>query len=204
MVIKLKNDYLCIHGLPVIHSVDTDIFDYTYYMKCMDCSFCGDQCCSYGADIDMINVNRIMNHADELEKFTGINRSKWFDENEKAWDHEYPGHDYIRTTYVKEKDACIFLTKPGRGCMLHGFALSKGMDYHDLKPFFCTLFPVTYNEGVLCTPEEIDEGSLACLGDGPTLYQGSRDEIKYYFGENLVAELDEMEINHKKDNKKTA
>ena len=204
MVIKLKNFYPCIHGLPVIHSVDTDIFDYTYFMKCMECTFCGDQCCSYGADIDMLNVNRIMNHADELEKYSGINRSLWFDDDEKSTDHEYPGNDYTRTRYVEEKDACIFLNKPGRGCMLHGFALSKGIDYHELKPFFCTLFPVTFNEGVLCLPEEIEESSLACLGDGPTLYQGARDEIKYYFGENIVAELDEIELNRKSENKKIA
>ena len=77
--------------------------------------------------------------------------------------------------------------------MLHSFALRKNLDYHDLKPFFCTLFPVTYNEGVLLTPEEIDEKSLECMGEGATLYQGAREEIRYYFGDGLVNELDEIE-----------
>jgi hypothetical protein len=57
------------------------------------------------------------------------------------------------------------------------------------------MFPVTYNEGVLLTPEEIDEKLTACLGDGPSLYRGSRDEIKYYFGEGIIEELDEVEAN---------
>lgn len=191
MVIKLKNSYPCIHGLPVIHSVDTDIFQITYFMHCMQCTFCNDQCCSYGADIDMLNVNRIMNKADELEEFTGIKRDKWFYPKKRRWDFEYPGHEYTRTT--KSKDACIFLNRKGRGCLLHSFALAKGYDYHEFKPFFCTIFPVTYFDGVLVTPEEIDEKITACLGSGPTLYQGARNELQYYFGEALVSELDEIE-----------
>ncbi|MBN8585223.1 MAG: hypothetical protein J0M37_09015 [Ignavibacteria bacterium] len=193
MVIKLKNSYPSIHGLPVIHSVDTDIFDLTYFMKCMECTFCKDQCCEWGADIDMQNVSRVMKYKDELEAFTGIKSERWFDESEKGTDHEYPGHDYMRTTYDEEKDYCIFLNTKGRGCMLHSFALNKGIDYHEIKPFFCSMFPVTYMDGVLMTPEEIDEGLTACLGEGPTLYQGSRDELKFYFGEGLINELDEIQ-----------
>ncbi len=193
MVIKLKNSYPCIHGLPVIHSVDTDIFDITYFMKCMECTFCNDQCCEWGADIDMLNVNRVMKYKEDLEKFTGINSDKWFDKSEPKWDAEYPGGDYIRTTYDEEKDYCIFLNTKSRGCMLHSFALHKGIDYHEVKPFFCSMVPVTDLDGVLMTPEEIDENLTACLGDGPTLYRGSRDELKYYFGERLVAELDVIE-----------
>ncbi|MEO8514253.1 MAG: hypothetical protein ABI543_11875 [Ignavibacteria bacterium] len=193
MVIKLKNSYPSIHELPVIHSVETDIFDLTYYMKCMECTFCKDQCCEWGADIDMQNVGRVMKYKDELEAFTGIKSEKWFDESEKGNDHEYPGHDYMRTTYDEEKDYCIFLNVKSRGCMLHSFALHKGIDYHEIKPFFCSMFPVTYMDGVLMTPEEIDEGLTACLGDGPTLYQGSRDELLHYFGPGLVAELDEIQ-----------
>ena len=202
MVIKLKNSYPCIHGLPVIHSVDTDIFQITYYMHCMQCTFCNDQCCSYGADVDMVNVNRIMNKAGELEEFTGIGRDKWFYPKKRKLDYEYPGHDYTRTTMRKDK--CVFLNKNGRGCLLHSFALAKGYDYHEFKPFFCTIFPVTYNDGVLVTPEEIDEKTTACLGAGPTLYQGAREELRYYFGDWLVDELDEIERRFINPEKKSA
>ncbi len=204
MVIKLKNSYPSIHSLPVIHSVDTDIFDITYFMKCMECNFCKDQCCEWGADIDMQNVERVMKYKDELEAFTGIKSDRWFDESEKATDHEYPGHDYMRTTFDEEKDYCIFLNTQGRGCMLHSFALNKGIDYHEIKPFFCSMFPVTYMDGVLMTPEEIDEGLTACLGEGPSLYRGSRDELKFYFGDGLVNELDEIEANHAAQKKESA
>jgi Fe-S-cluster containining protein len=193
MIIKLKKSYPCIHGLPVIHSVDTEIFEFTYFMHCMQCTFCNDQCCEYGADIDLLNVDRIMKYSDELEKFTGIKQEDWFDRGLQRWDHEYPGGDFARTAYVIAKDSCVFLNRKNRGCMLHSFALNKGIDYHELKPFFCTLFPVTYFEGVLCTPEEIDEKSLACMGSGPTLYEGARNEIKYYFGDEIIDELDKIE-----------
>ncbi|HMT12861.1 MAG TPA: DUF3109 family protein [Ignavibacteria bacterium] len=193
MEIKLKNSYPSIHKLPVIHGVDTDIFEVTYFMKCMECNFCKDQCCEWGADIDMQNVERLMKYKDELEQFTGIESDKWFDESEKGTDYEYPGNEYMRTMFDEEKDACIFLNTKSRGCMIHSFALSKGIDYHEIKPTFCSLFPVTYMDGILMTPEEIDEGLTACLGEGPTLYQGSRDELLYYFGEGLVAELDALQ-----------
>lgn len=193
MVIKLKNTYRSIYGLPVIHSVDTDIFELTYFMHCMQCNFCHDQCCDWGADIDKLNVNRIMSYKEELEQFTGIKRNKWFDKSVNKWDHEYPGGDYTRTALDETKKSCVFLGKKTRGCMLHSFAFEKGIDHRELKPFFCSVFPVTYFEGVLVTPEEIDEKLTACLGSGPTLYQGARDALRYYFGDGLISELDEIE-----------
>ncbi len=39
--------------------------------------------------------------------------------------------------------------------------------------------------------------SLACAGDGPTVYEGARDELKYYFGEAFVAELDALKSKQK-------
>jgi hypothetical protein len=77
--------------------------------------------------------------------------------------------------------------------MIHSFALDNGLDYHDLKPMVSVLFPVTFDEGLLHPAAEIDDGSLQCAGDGPTLYRGVRSEIPWYFGHDLVAELDAIE-----------
>ena len=41
---------------------------------------------------------------------------------------------------------------------------------------------------------EIDD--LICQGSGPTLYAATRDEVRYYFGPELVAELDAMAAVH--------
>jgi Fe-S-cluster containining protein len=199
MVIRLKKSYPSIYGLPVIHSVDTDIFEIKFFKHCLQCTFCNDQCCSYGADIDMLNVDRIQEHKEELEKYTHIRSKDWFYKKKRKWDSEYPGHIYTRTS--RRKDACIFLNPDGRGCMLHSFALDKGLDYHELKPFFCSVFPVTYFEGVLLTPEEIDEKSLVCMGEGATLYQGAREEIQYFFGEEIIEELDIIESGYNQQKK---
>jgi Fe-S-cluster containining protein len=202
MVIRLKNSYPSIHGLPVIHSVDTNIFLITYYMHCLQCTFCKDECCWYGADLDMLNVNRILAKAKELEEFTGIKKEKWFYPKKRKWDPEYPGHNFTRTT--KLNGACIFLSREGRGCLLHSFASAKEYDYHNFKPLFCSIFPVTFGDGILTTPEEIDEKTTACLGTGPTLYQGAREELRYYFGDGLIQELDDIEPRFRSPEKRSA
>jgi hypothetical protein len=55
-----------------------------------------------------------------------------------------------------------------------------------------TLFPVTFADGALVVSDELDEGTLACAGDGPTAYEAARDEVRYYFGDALIAELDAL------------
>jgi hypothetical protein len=78
--------------------------------------------------------------------------------------------------------------------MLHSFALERGLDYHELKPMVSSLFPVTFDWGLLHPSNEISDRSLQCIDDGPTIYRGVRGEIEWYFGAPLVVELDEMEI----------
>ena len=77
--------------------------------------------------------------------------------------------------------------------MLHSFALERGLDYHELKPMVSSLFPVTFDWGLLHPSNEIEDRSLQCVDDGPTLYQGVRGEIEWYFGVELVRELDALE-----------
>jgi hypothetical protein len=55
------------------------------------------------------------------------------------------------------------------------------------------LFPVTFDGGLLHPSNEILDRSLQCIDDGPTLYRGVRGEIAWYFGDELVLELDGME-----------
>jgi hypothetical protein len=49
---------------------------------------------------------------------------------------------------------------------------------------------VTFGDGVLFCSEELVDGSLVCAGTGPTAYDMAREELAYYFGAELVAELD--------------
>jgi Fe-S-cluster containining protein len=190
MIVPLTKIYYGRFGIPAISRVDTDIFTRTYFTHCMSCNFCHDSCCAHGADVDINIANRLLGKTVELEAFTGISREEWFT-GEFIDDQEIYGGKYTRT---KVKDgACVFLNRNGRGCLIHNFCLVNDVDFHELKPMICYLFPVTFYEGLLRPANEIQDNSLICLGNGPTLYQAAKSDILYYFNEALTAELDKME-----------
>ena len=186
-VVTLAREYPSIHGSPIIRAVDTEIFSLRYFMACMSCNFCGDQCCSYGVDIDMDNVRRLQAMGPEFEKFVGSPASAWFTDAEIT-DAEFPSGTHLRTQ--TKNGACIFLNRERRGCKIHAWCLDKAIDYHTLKPMVSILFPATFDYGVLGPSSEVKDKSLVCAGEGESVYDGVRAEIAYYFGDALIAELD--------------
>ncbi len=188
MIVDLDEAHTCRYGVPVLSRVETAIFRLKYFAHCMACHFCHDWCCSHGADVDVQNGARIANRADELERFVQIPRELWFDESETCEDDEAPGKLWLRTSVVN--GACVFLNRSGRGCLLHSFSMNQDLDYHELKPFVCAIFPLTYENGVLIQADEVDDRSLVCTGEGLSLYQGVRTELEFYFGKPLITELD--------------
>jgi hypothetical protein len=186
----LSRPYASRWGVPVVARVDTAIFLHRYFMRCMECTYCFDSCCQYGVDVDAHNVERLRAHAVDLERYTGVPQDRWFS-GEWTEDAEFPGGRHTRTRV--EGGACVFRSRTGRGCMVHSFALERGIDYHEVKPMVSALFPVTFDEGLLHSSTEIVDRSLQCIDDGPTVYRGIRGEIAWYFGDSLVAELDELE-----------
>lgn len=177
-------------GAPVIDRVDVAIFDRRYFTHCMQHPTCRDWCCAHGVDVDEGNVARILARAPEIEQFTGIDRARWFTDAITS-DPEFPSGAYRRTRV--EDGACVFLDRASRGCRIHAFSIHVGLDYHELKPIVSTLFPLTFDEGLLHASEEVDDHTLVCLDEGPTLYQGLRGELNHYFDEALIAELDALE-----------
>lgn len=196
MIIKLDKPYASRHGVPVIESIDTDIFTRTYFSHCMNCTFCGDSCCQYGVDVDVENVGRIMAVADKLEPFVGSKRDEWFDDSAAEDEPEYPGGRVTRTN-VKD-GACIFLNRKGRGCLLHSFALQEGFEPNTIKPLVSAIFPVTFYDRMLCAAEEVTENELVCRDQGLSLYEGARSDLLYYFGTELIAQLDQLLPLHRK------
>jgi Fe-S-cluster containining protein len=191
---SLSRAHVARGGVPRIDKVDLVIFQRRYFTKCLECTTCDDWCCSFGVDVDLENVKRLEAHADAIEAFTKIPRSEWLDGVIQK-DPDYPGGGNMRT---RAKDgACIFLDRGqhgGRGCMLHRYAIAKGIDYHEVKPLMSSLFPLSFDgTGLLHSAGEVEDEELVCLDEGPTLYRGARDELLYYFGEELVSELDAIE-----------
>ena len=169
--------------------MDAAIFTRHYYGHCMACAFCHDSCCQHGVDVSLPERDAILARADALEPLVGHPRAQWFTGGVVA-DADFQGGGATRTRVVDGR--CIFLRRDARGCILHGFSLDRGEDYHDLKPMVSALFPVTFGEGTLCCSEELLDGTLSCAGEGPTAYAMAREELRFYFGEAFVAELDAL------------
>ena len=186
----LSTPYACRYGAPVVAAVDARIFTRRYFTHCLECTFCHDACCVYGVDYDWRVKGNLEAHTGALETFTGIPRHRWF-EGAGAADDSMPGGGSIRT--ATEAGACVFLNRESRGCRIHAYALAAGVDYHDLKSIVDCLFPLTWEGRELVLSAEVLDSSLICLDTGPTVYRGVREELRFYFGDGLVAELDHLE-----------
>ena len=192
-MIALSRAYPSVMGGPVLKAVDPAIFTLRYFTHCLACGFCRDACCEHGVDIDLGNVVRLKALPQDFHDRIGAPVHDWFS-GEAVADPEFPGGAHLRTS-VKD-GACIFRNPAGRGCAIHAYCLDHKLDYHDYKPMVSVLFPVTFEQGVLAASGEAADGSLVCAGQGPSLYEGARSELGYYFGAGLVAELDQLKARH--------
>jgi Fe-S-cluster containining protein len=175
----------------VVRLVDDAIFTRRYFGLCMSCGFCADACCQHGVDVSVVERDRILARALEIAPRVERDSSAWF-APVVTEDADFPGGAVTRTAVVDGQ--CVFLSRSTRGCVLHAISLEKSADYHLLKPMVSALFPVTFSDGTLLCSEELADGSLICTGDGPTAYEMARAELAYYFGDELVAELDAMSV----------
>jgi len=189
-MLLLSRAYTCRYGVPIVDRVDQQIFQLRYYFDCMSCNFCHDVCCQYGVDVDVQNLERIETHADALEQFLGVPREQWFT-GEFNDDPEVPGGRHTRTRVIDGR--CVFVNRTGRGCRIHAYCLENNLDVHDIKPMISVLFPITFEGGLLRASNEVVDGTLVCSGQGPTAYRGAREDLRYYFGDGLVDELDGLE-----------
>lgn len=189
-ILPLSRAYTCRLGAPTLERVDPAIFELAYFANCPACTTCADQCCSWGVDVDGANMERLLDHAEALEARTGVPRERWF-EAAVVPDADFPSGRVGRTR--SEDGACVFLRREGRGCHIHGYALEAGLDVYALKPMVSSLFPLSFSQGTLFASDEAEEGSLACAGEGESLYRGSRAVLEDLFGAELVGELDGLE-----------
>ena len=135
----------------------------------------------------MVERDRILARAGDIAPRVASPPSAWF-EPALSVDADFPGGAATRTTVVDGR--CVFLRRDARGCVLHAISLENGDDYHELKPMVSSLFPVTFGGGALLCSDELADASLVCAGEGPTAYDMARAELRFYFGDELVTELD--------------
>lgn len=193
MILVLDEEYPSAMGGPVLRAVDPSIFSLRYFTHCMDCGFCRDACCEHGVDVDLGNAARLIALPQDFHDRIAEPQDRWFTAG-IVQDGEFPGGEHVRTRV--HDGACVFRNEGARGCAIHGYCLEKGLDYHHFKPMVSVLFPVTFEQGVLTASGEATDGSLVCSGDGPSLYDGAREELLYYFGAGLIAELDALKAHY--------
>jgi Fe-S-cluster containining protein len=186
----LSRNYAPRVGVMVVDRIDPRLFTATYFHACMECTFCHDACCQHGATIDPPFRDTILARAAELEPIVGRPASEWFTDD-FIDDPDYATGGYVRTRVFDRR--CVFLNRKGRGCLLHGHALSQGIPVQEVKPLACNLFPIGWGEGALMVPPEIEDRELVCLGPGLTLYRSARNDVLYYYGPELIEELDALE-----------
>lgn len=187
--ITLSRPYTARSGRPVVARVERAVFERRYFAACLACGYCNDACCGYGVDADAEVVGRVLAQAAAIERRVGVPRGEWFTGPLEP-DDDLPGGAGTRTRVVD--GTCVFKSRTGRGCLLHAYALETGQDYHLVKPMVSALFPLTFGDGALTLSQELADDTLVCRDEGPTAYEAVRPELEYYFGAELVAEMDEI------------
>ena len=187
-MIEVTGSYL---GLR-IKEVAESLFSRKYYADCLDFDQCRDICCSYGCDVDTAERDRILAFTDQLEPRLGIPAACWF-ENDLIKDASYPSGLVARTRVYDER--CVFHDRRARGCLLHHFANEKGMDWRQLKPMVCAIFPITWERGRLLTSPFLEE--LPCNDRGTSVFQAQKQELKNFFGDHFVNDIEHAALQMK-------
>ena len=83
----------------------------------------------------------------------------------RLWKHN---DNFERIMLQKSGGDCLFLLPGGDGCYLHRFALERGLDPIDVKPYICSLYPVVViviDEQVVVTTLNEDSARILETGD---------------------------------------
>ncbi len=121
---------------------------------------CTSMCCRHGVYLDPVERDRILEHADIVEKYLDETQTRsrdvWFDNTEEQ-DVDFPSGVCVGTQVHNDK--CVFLDGKGR-CVLQVAEKEEGMGRFSLKPFYCVLFPIVKSDGVIGYDD-------FCSGDSP-------------------------------------
>ncbi len=152
---------------------------------------CNANCCQDGVWTDLVERDTILKHADLIRSCMDPNQeqdpARWFDPDIRE-DKDFPSGRAASTEVLN--GSCIFLNSDRR-CVLQKASENRPLD---LKPFFCTAFPVTIDHGEL----QIDDGyyhSACCtLADNGVLnvFDVCGSELRHVLGEEGFRELEQL------------
>jgi len=129
-------------------------------------SRCDATCCALGVLVDVQQHAQILAHADivrgVMDPEQDHDPGHWFAEELLA-DVDCPSGHGMSTRV--EGNRCVFLNRAGR-CVLQMATSALGRGGIDLKPFFCTLFPIIIDRGVLMLDPSV-RGPATCCAQCP-------------------------------------
>lgn len=154
---------------------------------------CDGKCCRSGVKVDVAHRDLILAHADAIRRAMdpGQNRdvSGWFEEKETP-DADFPSGRCVGT-HVRS-DGCVFLDS-ARRCVLQTVTIAAARPGFDLKPFFCSAFPITITAGALWIDEMCLDAPAGCCrptsGGALGVLDVCEAELRHVLGNEGLEEL---------------
>ena len=171
--------------------VDPGLLEARFAAGC-DPGRCNATCCRTGVWLDPAERDAILDHADLVRQAMDPGQPRdprhWFSRRTVA-DPDFPSGRAVHTRVRKGR--CVFLDGGGL-CVLQK-ASSTGRAGRELKPFFCTAFPVTVVDGVLMLDDDDRHVEPACCGSTPTgrqtVFETCARELRHVLGAAGVKRL---------------
>jgi Fe-S-cluster containining protein len=172
--------------------VNASIFE-TRYAPGSSPAHCDGTCCSNGVKLDVGLRDQILANADLVQRAMGPQQdrdtSSWFEETEEV-DPDFPSGRCVGTQ-VRET-GCVFLDAERR-CVLQSVTIAEARPGFDLKPFFCSAFPVTVSGGALWIDELCLEAPGGCCRPTPggplRVVDVCETELRHVLGNEGLDEL---------------
>ena len=124
-------------------------------------------CCRNGVKLDIALRDQILANADLVRDAMGPEQdadpSGWFEDTEEI-DPDFPSGRCVGTQV--RPTGCVFLDG-ARRCVLQTVTIAEARPGFNLKPFFCSAFPVTIANGELWIDELCLEAPVAAAGPPP-------------------------------------
>jgi Protein of unknown function (DUF3109) len=146
--------------------VNGSIFE-TRYDPGSSTSHCIGTCCQSGVKVDVAQRDQILAHADLVRQAMDPGQdhdvNAWFEATETP-DPDFPSGRCVGTQV--RGDGCVFLDA-ARRCVLQTATIAAARPGFDLKPFFCTAFPITITAGTLWIDEMCLDAPEGCCRPTP-------------------------------------
>jgi Protein of unknown function (DUF3109) len=172
--------------------VNGSVFD-TRYVPGSSTAHCIGTCCKAGVKVDVAQRDQILAHADLIRRAMSPGQEHdtraWFEDTEIP-DPDFPSGRCVGTQ-VRDH-GCVFLDARRR-CVLQTVTIATAQPGFDLKPFFCSAFPITITNGALWIDEMCLDAPEGCCRPSP---EGPLDvldvceiELRHTLGSDGLDEL---------------